>query len=603
MEPERYCNSNSPPTICVAHAGRTFYLEFPAPIKNNQPFVNSSPKLFPPVSDYACVNNLFLYDFGGTDADGDSLAYEMITPLNGFSTPFNPLPAFPSGGPYPDVRWTAGLGVNNQIPGNPSVDVDRLTGRLTVRPSSLGLFVFGVRCNEYRDKVKIGETRRDFQLLVLNCPTNAQPQITARAQDQKAFYRDGDTLHLTSTGNRCLDIFMTDPDSDELLTISYRPINFSLTDKILSVTKGLVNRGGGKDSLKATVCFPGCLDSEGKIYLLDVIVKDDGCSLPKADTIRLTIIAEPRPDVPPAIRTTAADTILTTKLGDVLAFDVIGTDPDNEVVAVELVPRNFKSTSQKISFPTASAAGSVTVPFRWEIDCQATSQNSYLLDFTATTIACNQAVIKTTTIEVRVENPNAPPQLRTLLGNQTITIPFGESVNDSIFGLDPDVNPIALTATGEGFNLADYGMQFTPAAGNGFARTAFSWTPDCRSLDRESFTVNFAVQEKACQPYPAAVKSVVFLVQVPKPPSFTPANVFTPNGDGLNDYFQMPNLPPDFCQSSFTSIAIFNRWGNQVYSSTNRAFKWSGQDAPDGVYYYLLKFSDKEYKGNVTLVH
>ena len=54
-------------------AGQTFYLEFPAVVKNGQPFINSSPRLFPPLSDYGCINKPYYTDFAGTDADGDSL--------------------------------------------------------------------------------------------------------------------------------------------------------------------------------------------------------------------------------------------------------------------------------------------------------------------------------------------------------------------------------------------------------------------------------------------------------------------------------------------------------------------------------------------------
>ena len=601
---ERCCRNNVISNIeRPQDAGQAFYMEFPAVVKNSQPFINSSPKLFPPLSDYACVNELFYYDFGGTDSDKDSLVYEMVTPFNGFSSPGVPLPRSPIPGPYPLVSWSSGLGVDNQIPGNPSVSIDRFTGRLLVQPSRLGLFVFGVRCSEYRDNIKIGETRRDFQLLVLDCPSNEKPQITAREQGKTTFYREGDTLRLTPTSNRCIDIFMTDPDPDEPITISYRPVNFALSDQILSVTQGVVNRGGAQDSLQATICFPGCLDSQGKVYLLDVLVKDNGCSLPKVDTIRLAVIAEPLPNQPPAIRTTAVDTVITVKTGDILNFDVIGSDPDNEVVSVNLKPRNFNQASQKITFLATSAAGTVTIPFRWEVNCSTMSQDSYLLDFEATTLVCDQLVTKTTTIEVRPENQNKPPEIRTLLAGQTITIPYGGSVNDSIFGLDPDTNAIVLAATGDGFSMADYGMQFIPASGLGSARTAFSWTPDCKSLDREQFKVDFSVQEDACQAYPATIKSVIFIVQPQNPVSFKPANIFTPNGDGLNDFFEIPNLPPDYCESVFASIKIFNRWGNPVYTSNNRAFKWTGQDATDGVYYYLIRFSNKEYKGHVTLVH
>ncbi len=231
------------------------------------------------------------------------------------------------------------------------------------------------------------------------------------------------------------------------------------------------------------------------------------------------------------------------------------------------------------------------------------SQASYLLDFVVTTIECNVPVTRRTTIEVRTDYLNNVPEINTPLANQVITIPFGGTVTDSIFGLDQDLHQIALSATGDGFNLADYGMQFTPAQGLGRARTSFTWRPDCRALDRESFKVNFLVQETACQAHPPQVKTVVFVVKPLEPETFIPANIFTPNHDGLNDFFEMPNLPPDYCGSIFTQVKIFTRWGAQVYSSTDRNFKWDGKNVTDGVYFYLIKFSDKEYKGSVTLVH
>ena len=42
----------------------TYTLQFPPIVDSSgSPFVNSSPKLFPPLSDYACVNQLFYIDF------------------------------------------------------------------------------------------------------------------------------------------------------------------------------------------------------------------------------------------------------------------------------------------------------------------------------------------------------------------------------------------------------------------------------------------------------------------------------------------------------------------------------------------------------------
>ena len=42
-------------------------------------------------------------------------------------------------------------------------------------------------------------------------------------------------------------------------------------------------------------------------------------------------------------------------------------------------------------------------------------------------------------------------------------------------------------------------------------------------------------------------------------------NVITPNGDGINDYFQITNI--DYYPNS--EIKIYNRWGKRVYESQN----------------------------------
>lgn len=63
-------------------------------------------------------------------------------------------------------------------------------------------------------------------------------------------------------------------------------------------------------------------------------------------------------------------------------------------------------------------------------------------------------------------------------------------------------------------------------------------------------------------------------------------NVITPNGDGLNDVLEIDNVQL-YPGASFT---IFNRWGREVYNTTNYRNNW-GMDptiAP-GVYYYLFK--------------
>lgn len=73
---------------------------------------------------------------------------------------------------------------------------------------------------------------------------------------------------------------------------------------------------------------------------------------------------------------------------------------------------------------------------------------------------------------------------------------------------------------------------------------------------------------------------------------------FSPNGDGVDEYWNLPML---ICHP-LNEVAIVNRWGNQVWKKTNydsQIVRWTGQnmsgeDLPDGIYYYKIS-----YEGNI----
>jgi gliding motility-associated-like protein len=83
-------------------------------------------------------------------------------------------------------------------------------------------------------------------------------------------------------------------------------------------------------------------------------------------------------------------------------------------------------------------------------------------------------------------------------------------------------------------------------------------------------------------------------------------NVFTPNGDGLNDTYQIYATGiKEFL------LVIYNRWGQPVFSSNNPAQQWEGVSDgivyPDGEYYFELSITDNlqqnhHHKGILTLI-
>jgi len=76
-------------------------------------------------------------------------------------------------------------------------------------------------------------------------------------------------------------------------------------------------------------------------------------------------------------------------------------------------------------------------------------------------------------------------------------------------------------------------------------------------------------------------------------------NVITPNGDGRNDVLQIDNL--QFYPG--TKLHVFNRWGQEVYSSMDYQNNWSPTDLSGGNYYYkLLLPNQKQYEGSIRIV-
>lgn len=82
---------------------------------------------------------------------------------------------------------------------------------------------------------------------------------------------------------------------------------------------------------------------------------------------------------------------------------------------------------------------------------------------------------------------------------------------------------------------------------------------------------------------------------------FALANVFTPNGDGINDEWQAVSEP----KTNFY-IQIYNRYGVLVFETMQWNKQWTAENNPDGVYFYNISFTDnnnqpKSVKGWVVV--
>ena len=94
-----------------------------------------------------------------------------------------------------------------------------------------------------------------------------------------------------------------------------------------------------------------------------------------------------------------------------------------------------------------------------------------------------------------------------------------------------------------------------------------------------------------------------------------PVNLFTPNGDGVNETFYIGNIDA----YADCGVKVYNRWGNEMYSGKpyinlnnpqgnpdNNAFTgdFNGDPLPDGTYYYIINCDGKKgrFDGPVTIL-
>jgi len=127
--------------------------------------------------------------------------------------------------------------------------------------------------------------------------------------------------------------------------------------------------------------------------------------------------------------------------------------------------------------------------------------------------------------------------------------------------------------------IADANDPFSLVTGLSPGRNEFSWT----------------VENGVCAE--ASDQVVVTVTDITAP------TVITPNGDGQNDYFVFPGLE----QLTGCALVIYNRWGIEVYRTTDYQNGWEGRDQqnneliPD-TYFYILKLkSGRIIKGYVEI--
>jgi len=187
----------------------------------------------------------------------------------------------------------------------------------------------------------------------------------------------------------------------------------------------------------------------------------------------------------------------------------------------------------------------------------------------------------------------------------TITDACNFSVTDTINFTFAPYTPMTLSLTGADSVCIGSSTPITALVNDGLAPYSFTWADgngftgstnpiNYSSLIGGSQVITVTVTDQCGNAEQAQFPIEVIACEITIP------NVFTPNGDGKNDYLVIENLEyyPD------NKIVIFNRWGNKIFEKEGYKNDLDGDGHSDGTYFYILElndFAERIFKGTITV--
>jgi len=189
-----------------------------------------------------------------------------------------------------------------------------------------------------------------------------------------------------------------------------------------------------------------------------------------------------------------------------------------------------------------------------------------------------------------------------------VTDAFGCSYGDAVTITVNDAPNAGFSANPQPTTIDDTEITFTSTSTS--APLIYSWS-------FEDGTPEASVEENPVVNFPAipgnytislvvenangCVDSLSSFILIESDGTITLPNIFTPNGDGDNDRFVPFEAFPGNWQ-----LTIFNRWGVEVFTTSNLSQGWNGEGSASGTYYWVLKPRDGQQgesrAGYVTLV-
>jgi gliding motility-associated-like protein len=556
--------------ITTGAASKNFYTS--ATLYTNLSACNSSPIFSTPAAALVCLGSDFTFNNGAIDTfdTNDSLSYKFTDPL---SSANQPIPYFSS---WSATKPLTFLGFPDEtLPIPQGFHLDSITGNLSFRPIAVNqASVIVLEVTEWRKESGVmrivGITRRDMQIIVIDCGTNSPPVII------------GQSLSACPNQQVCIKINTTDANPRDSVKISW---NRGIAGASYISSEGTVQRD------TAIICWtPTESDVRTTPYVFTITARDNGCPLGGQAVKAFTIFVDSKPQ--PSYTVNDSEQCLKNHQFDFTNTSTTSTGIFNSFWSFSDGKKIDSVNAKNIQFDDTGIYG----------------VNLKLKSF----YGCEDSIYGT----VRVL-PHPNPNFTTLKKYYCIGSP-------SIL-----LSPVTQGGVFSGKNIV--GGEYLPTV-YGLDTVWYTVTEDGCKSDTVKFTIVYPYPELNLGPDTIICKTEAIVLDATFPlsaylwqdgntqPMYTVTNAglykvtlfnicdtltdsvnvsvcrysffpnaFTPNGDGFNDVFI-----PFFEGVGSMNMKIYDRWGGLVFESTEPNKGWdgnfaTGETAPIGVYTWLIE--------------
>lgn len=535
-----------------------------------------------------CLDQTFVLDQLAVDPDGDSLAYSMCSPLQGGDDLFNAMPDPPLAPPYNPIVWAPGFSTSNQLNSTPPAVFANNDGFLTVHPTTIGSFAVSLCVSEFRDGVLLNTLVRDFRFLVVPC---AQAIVSDFMEQQATCDGLQVQFHNESTGTSeyLWDFGVTGSTAD---TSSATDPNFTFPAP------------GSYTVTLITGASLACSDTSTHVFTVH-----DPVSV--AFTPPPILCADDLPYPMVAFGNFGPSATVTWNFGD-----GISPFPDSANTTVDFPEMGSHAVSISVTEDgcTASFADSVRVfPL---------PTAEFTLDTTAGCIPFTPVFTNTSTAWT-------PMEYLWYFGDGTSST---DSIPEKTYGA-PGIFDVSLTTTTSAGCIASVTqlqpglVQIWPQPEASAIASPVVTTvlfPDVQFTDNsiDATTWDYFLEgihydtPNFMHTFTAAGWQTAYLTVTSGHGCFDTTSVrvfigdhlffapsaFSPNGDDFNETWK-----PSVLGAREYQLDVFDRWGREVFSTTDPNAGWDGKNAMPGMYSYkawLTEYGplEKEYNGSFVLI-